>query len=295
MENIITVFYGGEEHVCMAVYKKYGATFRKLRKQRGFKLTSFEDVGISSASLCKFERGISLLKFDKLVLALGELSITLSEYEKCLNNYELDSHELLIQKVIIAIVSDRVEELPDAYREAIKIREDFFALAIKGVYSDLSIDDKDALTDYLESVVFWRYTDLYTFHLCLDWMELPQIYFIIEGYFTNNLEIFNSLEHRNRVSHIICHTAMIYISKGYSEKAQHVLGYIRGKGYKHTMFTKNMMNFVIGFWESEFGTREYGVFMMKESLKTFDLLSFPGMSDYYRRLYKKYSLSINDI
>ena len=32
------------KNTCMAVYKRYGETFRKLRKQRGFKLTSFEDL-----------------------------------------------------------------------------------------------------------------------------------------------------------------------------------------------------------------------------------------------------------
>lgn len=275
----------------MVVYKKYGETFKELRKQRGFKLTSFEHLGVSSAALCKFERGVSLLKFDKLILVLEELSITLSDYEKCLNDYSLDTHEFLIQRVIIATVSNELYKLPDLYKEAINLKETYFAMAIKGVYLTLSFEEKDMVVDYFERIKFWRYTDLYTFYLSLDWLELSQISFIIEGFFINNTEIFNSLEHRNRVTHIICHASMIYISRGYASVSQQLLSYIMRKDYEHTMFTKNLVNFVNGFWQVEFGEKERGEKVIRESLKNFDLLSFPGISDYYKRLCRKYSRS----
>lgn len=275
----------------MVVYKKYGEVFKKLRNQRGFKLTSFEHLGISPAALCKFERGVSLLKFDKLILALEELSITLSEYEKCLNDYNLDTHELLIQRIIISTVSKKLEQLPSLYDEALDLREKYLAIAIKGIYSTLTFEEKEMVADYLEQVVYWRYTDLYTFYLSLDWLELSQISFIIEGFFIDNTEVFNSLEHRNRVTHIICHASMIYVSKGYAGIAEHLLSYVTCKDYKHTMFTKNMVNFTRGFWQAEFGEKEKGRNVMQNALKTFDLLSFPGISDYYRELCRKYSLS----
>ena len=56
------------------------------------------------------------------------------------------------------------------------------------------------------------------------------------------------------------------------------------KEYTHTMFTKNMVNFVVGFWEVEFGNREKGVLAMEEALKTWKQLSYPGISNYYYRL-----------
>ncbi|WP_242359262.1 helix-turn-helix domain-containing protein [Lactococcus petauri] len=275
----------------MVTYKKYGETFKKLRKQRGFKLTNFEHLGVSSSALCKFERGISLLKFDKLVLVLGELSVTLAEYEKCLNDYSLDTHEFLIQRVIIAIVSNRMNDLPELYKEAMNLREVQLGIAIKGMYSKLTSDEKDLVIDYLERITFWRYTDLYTFHLSLNWLELSQISFIIEGVFLYNSEVFNSLEHRNRVTHIICYASMIYASKGYASVSQQLLGYVQAEDYKHTMFTQNIVNFFTGFWESEYGEKEKGIQSMKGALNIFDSLSFPGVSDYYKRLYEKYSVS----
>lgn len=275
----------------MAVYKKYGQTFKSLRKQRGFKLTNFEHLGVSAAALCKFERGVSLLKFDKLVLVLEELSVTLAEYEKCLNNYSLDRHELLIQKVIIAKVSNKLDELPQAYEEAVNLKEQYLAIAIKSTYSGLTFDEREMMVDYFEQVVFWRYTDLYAFYLLLDWLEFSEITFIIEGVFITHTEVFNSLEHRNRVTHIVCRASMILISKGYAEKAQYLLSYVLQKEYKHTMFTKNMVNFVQGFWESEFGKKDKGLQVMREALRIFEILSFPGMAEYYKRLYGRYSIS----
>ena len=275
----------------MVVYKKYGETFKKLRKQRGFKLTSFEHLGISSAALCKFEKGNSLLKFDRLILALEELSITLSEYEKCLNDYELDDHELLIQKLIMATVKGDLKEVSELYNEATVIREQYLALAVKGVYSNLTQEEKEELVDYFERIKFWRYTDLYTFYLSLSWLELSEISFVIEGFFTANTEVFNSLEHRNRVTHIICYAVMIFISKGYVTKSEFLLSKVLCENYKHTMFTKNAVNFVKGFWESEFGKKEQGIQSMKDALNNFELLSIPGISSYYKRLYEKYSNS----
>lgn len=271
------------------MFLKYGETLKKLRKQRGFKLTSFKHLGVSPSALCKFERGISLLKFDKLILVLEELSVTLAEYEKCLNNFELDEHEILIQRIIIATISENIESFPNFRKEAIKIKESYLALAIKGLYSNLTLEEKELLIDYFEQVIFWRYTDLYTLYLSLDWLELSQIFFLIEGFFNENLEVFNSLEHRNRVSHIMCRTIMICISKKEEKKSSILLQYLSAKKYKHTMFTKNLVNFVKGYWESEFGEKNNGLTLMENSLSNFDSLSFPGMSNYYKRLYRKYT------
>lgn len=271
------------------VYEKYGKTFKKLRKQRGFKLTSFKKLGISPSALCKFERGISLLKFDKLVMALSELSITLSDYEKCLNDYDLDNHELLIQNIIISICKKDLEKISAMYEEALKIGEQYLAIAVKSNYSELNFEEREKVYVYFEQISFWRYTDLYTFYLFLDLLEAPQISFVITGFFSINSEVFNSIEHRNRVTHIICKAAMIFISNGYKEKSMKLLGYVLYKEYKHTMYTKNLLNFVLGFWEIEFGEKRKGFELMGEALKLFDLLSFPGVSDYYMELYNRYS------
>ena len=272
----------------MVVYKKYGEVFKNIRQQKGFKLTSFEHI--SAAALCKFERGISLLKFDKLLSVLNKVSITLGEYEKCLNNYDLDEHEILIQNTIISIVLNNKDELPKAYKEALILKEQYLALAIKGQYTKLNIVEREKLNDYFEQIITWRYIDLYTLHLSLDWLEVSQILFIVEGFFvSNNIKMLNSLEHRIRIVLIVCRASMILISKGYMEKSQDLLNYISQKDFKHTMFTKNTVNFLKGFWEHQFGTKEKGIALMKTSLNNFDLLSYSEISTYYKHLYEKYS------
>jgi hypothetical protein len=43
------------------------------------------------------------------------------------------------------------------------------------------------------------------------------------------------------------------------------------------MFTKNVTNFVKGFWETKFGDKKKRALTIEFSLKNFDLLSFSGV------------------
>lgn len=270
------------------IYKKYGETLKKLRKQRGFKLADFKHLGVSPAALCKFERGISLLKFDKLILVLEELSVTLSEYENFLNNYCLDVHEFLIQEIIEIMISNKLDKLPNAYEQALNLKEKYLALAIKSKYSELSLEEQETLIDYFEQINLWRYTDLYTLYLSLDWLKISQISFFIEDFLLTHSNVLNSVKHRERVTHIVCHASIIFISKNQTKLSQNLLKHLLDKDYEHTMFTKNAVNFVTGSWEIKFGEKEKGIELINKSFHFFDLLGYTEVSNYYKRLYKKY-------
>ena len=153
------------------IYKKYGETFLRLRKQKGFNLIFFEQLGISKSSLGKFERGESMLGFDKLTTALQVLSVTLGEYENLLNDFELDIHELLIQKIITAHALNQPQKMSELYQEACEIDEVYLALAIKGEYDSLTFDELGALIDYFENIEVWRDIDLSTLYLSLKHLK----------------------------------------------------------------------------------------------------------------------------
>lgn len=267
------------------IYKKYGETFLKLRKQKGFNLIYFEQLGISKSSLGKFERGESMLGFDKLTTALQVLSVTLGEYENLLNDFELDIHELLIQKIITTHALNQPQKMSELYQEACEIDEIYLALAIKGEYDSLTFDELGALIDYFENIKVWRDIDLSTLYLSLKHLNAKEISYILDQFLIDGHVIFNSLNYRTRFSHVAYHAVAILIAKGYKELAQHTLAHVDSHHLKQTMFINNLRKLVEGYWIAVFEDSEQGNQQMDEALKRFDDLSDYKVSQYYKRIY----------
>lgn len=273
----------------MAIYKKYGETFKKLRLQKNLKLSSFSYLGISPAALCKFENGKSMLKFDKLCLALSELSVTLSEYEKCLNRYDLAHHEQYIQVVGIARMENNIPKLQSCYKDAQDIEEKMFALGIKSLYASLTVEEVDELSSYFEGIILWRYIDLYTLDLTLNQLRPRQLIYLLEGFFLDSEQSYalNSLEHRTRFTHVLCRAILILSFHHHKEVTEHFLKCIHPQKFLHTMFTTNLYNFTKGYWKMIFEDNEQGKKEMEGALHNFEMLSYPVVANYYKQIYKQ--------
>lgn len=269
------------------IYAKYGQTFRKIRKQKNLKLTSFSPSGISSASICKFETGKSMLRFDTLTSALSELSFTLSDYENCLNNYTPDNHEILLNDLTIAILNGETH-LSEFYMKACNLNESILALTIKGKYTKLSYSEIEEIIDYFEHLTFWREIDLYSLYLSFDHLKPSIISYLLETFFITNSMIFNSKKHRVKLAIAISKGILIFISENKKELSKHFLNYLNHPDYKHTMFTKNLYYFVNGCWNYKFIASNNGTEQIKRSIELFEYLGSPTISNYYRMVYKKY-------
>lgn len=69
------------------IYKKYGQTFQQIRKQFGVSLAELSTIGIQKSTLSNFERGKSMITFDKVILSLQYLGVSLEDFENFLNRY----------------------------------------------------------------------------------------------------------------------------------------------------------------------------------------------------------------
>lgn len=269
------------------IYPKYGKIFKEIRKQKQIKLSSFSSFGISSASICKFETGKSMLRFDTLTSALSDLSFTLSDYENCLNNYTLDRHEVLLRDLTAAMLNN--SNLSEFHEKAIELNEPILALLLKGVSTPLSDNDIDKIIDYFENLKFWRELDLYSLYISLDYLKPPLISYLLETFFiTANNMIFNSEKHRARLVSVISKSILIFISQKNEELSKHFINYLKHPDYEHTMFTKNLYYFVEGCWIYTFEDTTRGNSKIQKSLSIFEYLSGSNIFDYYLGIYKKY-------
>lgn len=271
----------------------YGKVFKKLRKQRGLKLTSFVHVGVSPATLCKFENGKSMINFESLIAALRELSVSLSEYEKFLNNFELTNHEQLIKKIVFAQVTKDIEKLQESHLELRREHEYMCALAVKNIYERLSVDEHEKIVDYFETLELWRGIDLYTLYLMVEYLKPRQISYILEGFFDCSifLKTLTSLEYRTLFIQIVCHSVIFLSRCGYQQLTQYFLNNISPENfiYSHTMYTKNLYNFTKGYCCAQFKDQSAGEEEMRKALSIFKSLSVEGFLQYYDYFNGKYN------
>ena len=267
------------------IYAKYGRVFRQLRIQKRLTLESFEKAGVSKGTLSKFEHGKSMLGFEKLLLALNNLSVSLEEYERCLNNFQRDAQEQLIWDVRKALVSEKEEAMAICYEEAMLLGEKHFALAIKSCRKKLKFSEVDDLADYFESLVIWRRCDLFTLYLVLEYFELSEILHQVEAFLLSNNLFAEALSYSNFFFFIGYKGISIMIYEGKKEISKHLFNLIDSYPLQHDMYTRNLRNLTSGYWELHFGDKVRGAEKVKEALRRFSELGEPELAEYYKRLY----------
>ncbi|MDN5488489.1 MAG: helix-turn-helix domain-containing protein, partial [Lactococcus lactis] len=112
-------------------YKRYGEIFKKLREQKNFSLSHFSEIGISKASLSRFELGQTMISFERLDSALQEMNVTLAEYEHFINNFSMDYKEEFLEDIILADIADDVDKLHSLYLEAMEYDSKMLAYCAK--------------------------------------------------------------------------------------------------------------------------------------------------------------------
>ena len=113
------------------IYKKYGQTFQQIRKQFGVSLAELSTIGIQKSTLSNFERGKSMMTFDKVILSLQYLGVSLEDFENFLNRYNSIDPLYLLDSVEEVIISNHSEKLPELLRVSEREGYKFISLAIK--------------------------------------------------------------------------------------------------------------------------------------------------------------------
>ncbi|WP_276421711.1 Rgg/GadR/MutR family transcriptional regulator [Lactococcus garvieae] len=269
------------------VIKKYGKVFKDLRKQRGFKLTSFQDKGISPATVSNFENGKTKIAFDKLQKMLHTLSVTTDEYLAYTGesvNSQCSKQKELVHRITNAILTENNIELSKCRSYAIQLQEYSLNLALKGVQQPLSADEIGTLSEYLDNIKYWRSIDLYTLYISIDYLKLRQSMYILEGFFMEEQYYLPEMT----FFHLSCRVIYALISSNNKENAKHFINYLSPQNYPHhTMCSRNLFNFINGYWKAKFGNYDEGMDDLQHALYIFEQLEKPKIYIYYKRIYDR--------
>ncbi|MDG6190322.1 Rgg/GadR/MutR family transcriptional regulator [Lactococcus formosensis] len=162
------------------VYKKFGYVFRQIREQKHISLSDFSSIGISKATLSRFERAETMMNFEKVVQALQLMGIGLEEYEYLLNDYAPNESEYLLKEIETAFLKQDKKELNNLHKIALEAGYPYISLAAKSSYTELSPENIDTITDYLYDIKVWGQIELYVFYFTMNKLNIRDILYILD-------------------------------------------------------------------------------------------------------------------
>lgn len=268
------------------VYKKFGYVFRQIREQKHIPLSDFSSIGISKATLSRFERAETMMNFEKVVQALQLMGIGLEEYEYLLNDYAPIESEALLKEIETAFLKQDKKTLINLYKIALEAGYPYISLAAKASYTELSSENIDTITDYLYDIKVWGQTELYVFYFIMNKLNIRDILYILDLFLLEKKhKIFNSVKHLEIFACACCRAIAFLTSKGYQEYSAHILHRVESLELVQSMFLRNLLNLSKGFWTYRFKDEKTGNTMMLQALEIFHQIGSQEIARYYQQQY----------
>ncbi|CEN28130.1 MULTISPECIES: Rgg/GadR/MutR family transcriptional regulator [Pseudolactococcus] len=274
------------------VYKKYGQVFRKLRKQRGLPLIYFEPLGISKAALAKFERGETMMSFERLTLALQSLDVSLEEFEHHLNHFSLSNLEAISDDIFDLSIRGEQQALSTLSQELAE--DDQLILSLTARYASYnsefkslsSSDGLDHIRDFLYKIELWGYYELHILFHTVFHLESEEVIYLFNRCLIYNPHFFNIPKYRTKLLDLGYRAANVLISRGDQDGSLYLLNRIDSYQVHHTMANQNFKNLTIGFWTYRFEDAVSGRQQMTKCVERIKEIETPDMAEYICQAFK---------
>lgn len=264
------------------IYPRYGQTFRMLREQKQLPLSAFTYAGVSKPALSKFERGESMMSFEKVFLALQIMNVSLGEFEYLLHDYELDEPNSLIFRIEEEMLNHHQEKLSLFYDEALEAGLDFVALATKSIYSSLTSTEVDLLTDFLYDIEIWGLIELYIFYFSIHQLYIKDLSFLLKTFFTGEHKPFQSEKHGTVFVKLCCKSVLHLSCMGYKNEAFKLLQQLEMADLTQNVLNQIHMNMAHAHWVLLFKNKKQGIGKIQKNLNILSEYGPPQIYNHYK-------------
>lgn len=230
------------------IYKKYGTTFKEMRKQNGFTLADFSLVGLPTSTLSDFERGKSMISLDKVNSALQLMGYSLSDFDAHLNYYSPTDPVYILQEVEKAILSNdshRLEELLEACQVT---NQRYVCITIKILLKKGTNEEKNDLINFLYETKIFGIKELTIFIAIMCQLAPQDIINIMDRIKKYAKGMSGSENYHRHLSLVILEVIVILSKYGLKDKSQYYIRRIRELNLAQTMFLNNFFHGVEGYW-----------------------------------------------
>ncbi|MDR0200475.1 MAG: hypothetical protein LBI43_07925 [Streptococcaceae bacterium] len=271
--------------------KNYGEIFHAIRKQRGFKVMSFEP-GVSKSAISRFEMGETALPIDKLVYALDKMKLSLAEFESFSNDFEASKHNEKLTQLYPLFYHLDAEGL----LRLLGSKDWTFRLAAQALYNELTngkslrVGEQTQLMRYFLGLSDWGTYELTIAYATISQFSAGQIKMLFEK-IKDDTSYHNQIFHYGRrVSQIFLKGAFGLIIVDEEKSAREILDYTRQFTKKDDLFSLALLYFLEGCYTYHFDlarTRE-GLAQIREAMHIFTVLGSGHHAEFLRAMAQKY-------
>lgn len=270
------------------VYAQYGKLFRQLRNQKHLGLSYFQKLGIPSANLSRFERGKSMMNFERVDSMLQEMNVSLAEYELMLNNFIPNFQEAFLEEVEDADFNDDFEKLKTLYDEAYESGYSLLALAVKARFEHLNPKEITIITSHLNKIERWGYFELSLTYFIMDSLQTEDIISILIILNDKSRNYFGLLKYRRRILQITYRSLFVLASRGEKELSFNILEQTNQRDRKMIDFyIETLHNLSVSVFVYCFEDKEKGRFEINTNLDLMSTLGTPQLKKFYKRRLKE--------
>lgn len=268
---------------------RYGEMFRKIREQKGFSLSHFETLNISKSSIAKFERGETLMAFERVYSMLQMMNVSLSEYELSVNHYCQSYQEFFLVELERAEVLGDNIKLEKLYQESLYSGCTWLIVLAKSKLGVLNKQEKREAINFILSVKLWGYFELALTHSVLDLLTTVELKSLFNVWKNMNKNYFRILKYRRRVFQCAYKAVIILSSRGEKDIVEEILAITDDNhGEELDFFVKVIRQLSIGFTIYSFDSKIKGELIMNKNLILLEELGNKDLRNYYEKKLKIY-------
>ncbi|MFK4935435.1 Rgg/GadR/MutR family transcriptional regulator [Lactococcus garvieae] len=265
------------------IYKRYGRVFRKIREQAEVPLSAFLSIGIPKSTLSNFERGNSMMSFDKVILCLELMGSSLEDFEHLLNNYMPCDSTILVEEILHAEIVHDEKELRRLEGIAASYEYPYLEICIKVILKEVIDREVEEVVDFLYKVHLWTVKELYILYVMIDYMTVKDILYILKSLEHQGQGICNSKKYQKYIACVLYRSITSLCMRGEKFKAKELMDRVVKYDFGNTIFLKNLFKAVKGFWIYCFENRKKGQNMIQNFLDKQVLVGDEKMARYYSK------------
>ncbi len=264
-------------------FRGYGEKFRLIREQKGLPLSFFAKCNVDKADLSRFERGQSMMSFEKVDVMLQSMNVSLAEYELVINNFVPDFQEEFLFEIDEADFSQDEKKLRSLYQEAKESGYGYLSLAAKARFEQLSQTETMVVVQFLKKVKVWGYFELSVAFFVLDNLDTETIRDLMVDFEQKNKNYYGIFRYRRRILQIAYRAIVLLCSRGEQDLAKDILALTEKRNRAGIdLYLDNVRQMALGFYDYYFGDKKSGLSLIQKGLNVFEFLGQERLKNFYR-------------
>lgn len=279
-----------------------GMLIREFRQSRNLTIKEVCDNELSIAQLSKFERGVSEITINKLLVILDKLNITIEEFFHAEQEFELSEFEQLIvemkgyyiQNDVSQIVRLRDEQLDKFKQKNVKFFE-LNAIMLSALLKDLMNEKskepemEEKLIDHLMDVDIWCHYEIILFANSISLFNSNTL-ITLTNEMINNTKYYQEInKHRVITIQTLINVILTLLENGetaQSKKFQDKLSELLEMD-QYMLYERNLSIYLDGFYHYKIGQEEYGLKLMQQAIGIFKDLKIDQLAQNFQNHYNQ--------